>query len=403
MNPLIEVKYQPERSRTYLGSPAVVRLPDGALVVSHDYYGKGCPRNHEAEESLTSIYRSEDDGASWVNVTHIMNCYWSSLFVHEGALYIFGVTQQYGSIVIRRSDDGGFTWTHPATPETGLLFAGGVHHASPSYVSSPAAVTVHEGRVYKAFEDCTPCVFGNFQALVVSAPVDADLLDAASWTMSNRVVFDPAFVPAAWGEALRPNWREGNIVADPDGALWDVMTFEAGLLEAEKAVRLRITDAGRTLSFDPASGFFDMPGSKAKFTLRRDPVSGMYISFGSVIDDLDILRGWYEQTGVAGHMARESMPRQRNKMFMVASPDLWTWHRVKQVIGDKSGYQPADSIRLTGFQYVDWQIDGDDIIFAVRTATRGSANFHDANRIEYGVVRDFRALIAAPLPPESGG
>ena len=86
----------------------------GALLVTHDYFGTGCPRNHEDEESLTSVYRSEDDGATWINVTHVMNAYWSSLFVHGGAVYLLGVSQQYGSIVIRRSDDGGFRWTHPA-------------------------------------------------------------------------------------------------------------------------------------------------------------------------------------------------------------------------------------------------------------------------------------------------
>ena len=85
-----------ERAKSYLGSPSIIRLPDGALLASHDYFGlAGCPRNHEGEESLTSIYRSEDDGATWVNVTHIMNCYWSSLFLHNGAVYILGTSQQY--------------------------------------------------------------------------------------------------------------------------------------------------------------------------------------------------------------------------------------------------------------------------------------------------------------------
>jgi hypothetical protein len=53
-----------------------------------------------------------------------------------------------------------------------------------------------------------------------------------------------------------------------------------------------------------------------------------------------------------------------------------------------------DSIRLTGFQYTDWQFDGDnDIIFAVRSAYRGAANFHDANRIFYGTIPNFRDLL----------
>ena len=51
-----EVKYQPEQSKTFLGSPSLVRLPDGALLATHDYFGPGCPRTHEAEEGLTSVY-----------------------------------------------------------------------------------------------------------------------------------------------------------------------------------------------------------------------------------------------------------------------------------------------------------------------------------------------------------
>jgi hypothetical protein len=133
MRPLSLVKYQPERSRAYLGSPSVLRLPDGALLVTHDYYGTGCPRNHEAEESLTSVYRSEDNGATWVNITHIMNCYWSTLFLHRGGLYIFGTSQQYGSIFIRRSDDGGFTWT----PWRLLLDLPGLKPCEPAVVRSP--------------------------------------------------------------------------------------------------------------------------------------------------------------------------------------------------------------------------------------------------------------------------
>ena len=53
----VEVKYQPEQSKSYIGSPSLVRLPDGALVASHDYFG--ALRTLEGENGLTSIYRSE--------------------------------------------------------------------------------------------------------------------------------------------------------------------------------------------------------------------------------------------------------------------------------------------------------------------------------------------------------
>lgn len=395
MLPLVQIKHQPERTRTFLGSPSLVRLPDDALVASHDYFGPGCPRTHEGEEGLTSIYRSEDDGATWVNVTHIMNCYWSSLFVHDGALYILGTSQQYGSILIRRSDDGGHTWTHPTGAENGWLFPGGYFHEGPNYHCAPVPVTVHEGRLYKAFEDCTPCVWGvGFQAVVISAAVDADLLDAGSWTMSNRLPFDPAWVPSGWGATRLPGWREGNVVAAPDGALWNLLTFEAGPLEAEKAARVRIEDEGRTISFDPADGFFDLPGAKAKFTVRRDPVTGVYLSIVNALDDFDILRGWADDTGPHTDRFRRDHPmRQRNKAFLIASDDLWNWRRVKLLLRDETGLNPVDSIRLTGFQYTDWQFDSDDVIFAVRTAYRGAVTFHDSNRILFGKLRGFRGLL----------
>jgi hypothetical protein len=72
---------------------------------------------------------------------------------------------------------------------------------------------------------------------------------------------------------------------------------------------------------------------------------------------------------------------------------LWNWRRVKLLIEDETGLKPEDSIRLTGFQYTDWQFDGDDIIFAVRTAYRGAVTFHDSNRILFGKLKGFRALL----------
>ena len=390
-----EIKYQPERARTYLGSPSIIRLPDGVLLASHDYFGlKGCPRNHEGEESLTSIYRSEDNGATWVNVTHIMNCYWSSLFLHQDSVYILGTSQQYGSIFIRRSDDGGFTWTHPADEQHGILFRGGIYHDPPNYHCAPVPVLTHKGRIYKAFEDCDPLEWGvGFQACVISAPVDADLLDAGNWTMSNKLPFDPAWVPADWGETGRPGWREGNVVADPDGQLWDIMTFEAGPLMAEKSPRIKILDDGARITFDPTTGYFDFPGSKAKFTIRRDPETGMYLSLVNNLADPDLLRE-LASGSLGSQIYRGEHPfRQRNVMSLTASQDLWTWRVVTTLMHDDSGLRPDASILLTGFQYVDWQFDGDDLIYMVRTGYRGAHNFHDSNRMIFRVLKNFRDLL----------
>ena len=86
-----EVKYQPERSKSYIGSPSLVRLPDGALLASHDYFGQLYTR--EGENGLTSIYRSEDNGQTWLNITHIINAYWGTMVSLPDAVYHIGVTR----------------------------------------------------------------------------------------------------------------------------------------------------------------------------------------------------------------------------------------------------------------------------------------------------------------------
>ncbi len=51
-----------------------------------------------------------------------------------------------------------------------------------------------------------------------------------------------------------------------------------------------------------------------------------------------------------------------------------------------------------GFQYADWQFDGDDLVAVVRTAW-GAGNYHDANFITFHRVKNFRTLTLADSPP----
>lgn len=365
------IKYQAERTKTFLGSPSIIRLSDGALIATHDYFGPGCPRTHEGEEGLTSVYRSEDNGISWENTTHIINAYWSSLFIHQNSIYLIGTSQQYGSIVIRHSDDGGFTWTHPANEETGLLFKGGFYHEPPNYHCAPMPVLHYQGRLYRAFEDCSPLQWGRgFTSLVISAAEDADLLNADSWVMSNKLAFNPSWLPEQWGKLENPGWLEGNVIQTPSGELVNILRFNSKPL-VDKAVILNIANEGKDISFDPIKGFIDFPGGMSKFSIRLDPISGLYLS-------------------IVNNNTDSSWPNQRNVLSLYKSSDLISWQYVKTLILDESGLGHDDSIRLTGFQYVDWQFDGDDIIYVVRTAYRGAIRYHDSNMILYKVINDFR-------------
>ena len=191
------------------------------------------------------------------------------------------------------------------------------------------------------------------------------------------------------GKANPAGWREGNVVVAPDGQLWNILTFEGGAVLDEKAPRLLISADGKTLSFDPDSGYIDFPGAKAKFVIRRDPVTGMYLSLVNNLADKDILARLAGDLASQRYRARHPM-RQRNVMSLTASDDLWNWRLVKTLMRDDTGLNPEDSIALTGFQYVDWQFDGADLIYVVRTAYRGARNFHDSNQIVFRRLENFR-------------
>jgi hypothetical protein len=377
-----ELRVQDPATKTYLGSPSILRLPNGDLLATHDYFGPGCPLNHEGEEHLTSVYRSQDNGRTWRNVTHIANAFWSSLFALEGTVYLIGTTQQYGSIAIRRSEDGGHTWTHPADRRCGLLFAGGRRRSAPNYHCAPVPVLVRHGRVYRAFEDSTPLGWpSGFQACVISAEADADLLDASSWRMSSKLAFRVDWLPAEWGGYIEGGWLEGNVVENREGRLWNVLRLNARTSRDgawslwNKAAMVRVEEGTTRLSFDPAQGFIELPGGHSKFTIRYDSGSERYLTLSNGVRD-------------------PSGPSLRSVLSMYASVDLRRWSHCLTLLTDDSGLPPELSAQRTGFQYVDWQFDGEDIIYLVRTAYGGAHSYHDANRITFHRLSGFRQWVA---------
>jgi hypothetical protein len=338
-------------------------LPDGSYVASHDEFG---PKSKEFTAAVTDLFESRDRGQSWRRIATVNGAFWSTLFVHDGALYLLGTDKHHGNVVIRRSMDGGRSWTSPTNSSTGLLRSAGNYHCG------PMPVLEHDGRLWRAFEWRNPPeAWGiNYRAGVLSVSHDADLLSSANWTGSD-------FLPSdrTWNGGDMGAWLEGNAVVDPDGQVMDVLRVQTQSPN-EKAALVRISANGNT-SFDPATGFVDFPGGAKKFTIRFDRQSKLYWSLASIVDD----RHRAENPGTI-----------RNCLALTCSPDLRHW-AVRCVLLYHS------DVRQHGFQYVDWLFDDADIIAACRTAyddsDGGAHNQHDANYLTFHRFRNFRQLSPA--------
>ena len=377
--PGVVIDHVPAKTKTYVGSPSIAILPDGTYVAAHDFFGPG---SSEWRSAVTDVFTSADRGATWSKASRINGAFWSNLFVHRGSLYLMGPTRHHGPLVIRRSTDGGHSWTTPADATTGLLAEGEYHTA-------PMPMLVHSGRLWRAIEDASGGKeWGKrYMALMVSAPVEAQLLDRASWTFSNAIPRD-----AAWLDGTFTGWLEGNAVAAADGRVFDILRVEAGTIE--KAAMVSISVDGKRAEFDPQAGFIDLPGAATKFAIRRDPRS----------ESGDATPVWWMLSNAAApaHAAKKDWSRLRNTLVLFRSVDLRTWERRSVVLHHPDRTKHA-------FQYVDWLFDGEDIVAVSRTAfddpEGGSHGFHDANYLTFHRFENFRRLLPADsiVDPKSLG
>jgi hypothetical protein len=369
--PGVIVDYSPASSGLYIGSPSLAVLPEGDYVASHDFFG---PKSNEHQSARSAVFRSRDRGQSWRRIAEIQGAFWSKLFVHRGALYLLGTDRHHGNAVIRRSADGGATWTEPTDATRGLLRDYGEFHCA------PMPVVEHGGRLWRTMEwRHPPEKWGvNYRAGMMSIPVDGDLLDAAQWRFAE-------FLPSdrGWNGGDMGAWLEGNAVLTPAGELVNVLRVQTKSPD-EKAAIVRVGAGGRALSFDPAKDFVPFAGGAKKFSIHFDPTTKLYWSVASI---------------VAERHRAENPGGIRNTLALVSSPDLRAWTTRTVLL-----YHP--DVKKHGFQYVDWLFDGADIIAACRTAfddgVGGARNNHDANFLTFHRWHGFRTLTMADAPAGYG-
>lgn len=374
-----EIKYQDPKTEIYLGSPSILRLKNGNILTTLDYFGPKGYRDTQKRSNRTSVYLSIDNGKTWKHISDIDGMYWGSLFEHNNAVYLIGNSAAMASISILKSTTGGFNWTKAEDAQSGLLFKEGDNGNAPRYHGAPTPVIKHNGRIYRAFEnaeDLTLKGMRGYRSFVISINEKDDLLDASKWTKSNELAFS-----GTWdrpGSYETTGWLEGNIVVGTNGDLWNILRVNSTPF-FDRGAMIKIEDNGKKVSFDAKKDFIKMPGGQSKFVIRKDEKTGVY---------------W----AMVNNNTDPTESSQRNILSLYASKNLRDWYPAKTLITDNQKLTPKESIRLTGFQYPDWIFDGLNMIYLSRTAYgEGVPRYHDSNRITFGRVVDFAAYLPEEL------
>lgn len=352
------VNYIHPEDQTYLfsgyspASPSMVKLPSGAILTSLDVYKGGFPQN------LSMVFRSDDEGKTWRWQCDVYPCFWGTLFLHRGRLYLLGLSTEYGDVLIAESRDEGRSWNTPVP-----LFRGSITGNGAGPQRAPMPVLESHGRLMTNIEFGSWKVMGNFVNGVLSVNADADLLVPENWTFSQCIPYDPAW--AGSPDPEHGSMIEGSLVEAPDGRVLNILRLNVpGTSGVAVALKINPDDPEAAPEFD---SFVSLPsGVNSKTCIRQDPADGRYWAIGNLID---------------------SNPRQRNILALQVSEDLVSW-RVAKILLD---YRQLPDGK-TGFQYPDFLFDGDDIIYLSRTAFNGAASFHDGNCQTFGRVSNFRIL-----------
>lgn len=362
--PGIVVAYSPAVSKQYIGSPSIAIMDNGDYIASHDVFG---PNSSEWVQAISKIYCSKDKGKSWRKISEIKGAFWSKLFSHRGELYFIGPDRHHGSLLIRKSNDRGNTWTEPTNRNNGLLLAGEYH-------SAPTPVIEHNGRLWRAVEAADGPVkewglrYGNF---MMSVPVDANLLVSKNWTKSNVLYHDSTYLDGKFTA-----WIEGNAIVAPDGEIWNILRVNDK--KTEKAAIVKVSFDGKKSTFDSQKGFIDFPGGSKKFTIQYDKITKRYWALVNYIPK-------DEQS----FKPRVNPAAIRNNLALVSSEDLLKWQVHEIVLSHPDVVHHA-------FQYVDWQFENNDIIFLSRTGYEdgngGVIRAHDANFLTFHRVKNFREM-----------
>lgn len=214
---------------------------------------------------------------------------------------------------------------------------------------------------------------------VASVPIDKDITVASNWTRTqdSAELIDRAWFKKVSGKELgntgTAECLEGNVVKGRDGEIYVIYRIESQPY-GNYAVMLKLSNDRTSLELLPNNGsLIRIPTTVARFVIKYDQVSDQYV----------MISNWY---------LTENACRARNVLGISVSDDLLTWREVDTLLVEREMINTECSCWKTGFQYVDWDFDGDDLILTVRETVGFANTFHDGKYFTFYRVSDFRSL-----------
>lgn len=352
-------------NRIYTTSPSIVVLSNGDYLISFNLFGGSLSPSAE-DSGTTLLFRSTDRGATWAELpsSPMMDMKRGSLFVQGDDVFIYGYRAAPGEVIIRRSSNGGETWT-PATQLTTNTRGGSPHN--------PVFWTDESGqeRLWAAI--------GGSRLL---SGRTTDLLNASNWSSEgssgNRMDAEqPDFGTGVSIEVA----SEAQIVGSPQtGVVVMPKVQMAGVSAPYFSYTLlyrRAPGSNREVQDAGFDEWVALPGADKKFAASYDPVSGRFYVLSNPVLPVD-----YEHN--------EPWNLIRNTAALISSEDLLHWD-VEQIFL----YSP--NVAYEAFQYLNFDIEGDDMLVVSRTAfdiglTPRPPRGHDSNLITFHRIENFREL-----------
>lgn len=344
----------------YVSDPSILVLSNGDYLASHAQFGSG---SNSSSSGLTQVFRSTDKGQSWTKVnggSNLSGILRGSLFEHEGVVYLIGSNHDSsGSTrVIQRSYDHGDTWSAHSFITGGL--------------ATPDNLIPYNNRLWLASTRSS-----------TSFALGSDPYEQSSWMNNggfpglNSAWMNGTFSPAN-------NFiGEGQIAASPHQG---VTILSKVRLLPYLALSFVNPNTGR-VSFDPDMDFIRLRGGEKKFSVRYDPVTEKYFMLAN--PNLPT----HDNTSLAPDLVR-------NTAAVYSSADLRHW-RMEKI------FLYSQNISYEGFQYFNFEFDGDAMVIASRTAFDVGGNRpprgHDSNLLTFHRIEDFRSLESQHVLRIEGG